>query len=171
MRVRTWLHCAISHWRMELTSLFGRCLGNDAMEVCGVARGNLQPQCLLHLCFAAPMQICMARTMASWGGGMWMAASWTKNRKSWNLILEAGFETQGKRAAAVKYTKKQLIFWQLLNRRKGAPICLGEDWINPLLGQVCCIYSTRSHIFPYLRKHGSLATMKRQQCYLPYLRH
>lgn len=39
-----------------------------------------------------------------------MAASWTKNRKAWNLILEAGCEAQRKRAAAVKYTKKHLIF-------------------------------------------------------------
>lgn len=42
-----------------------------------------------------PTQICRAESVASWGGKMWMVASWNKNKKSWNLILEAGREAQG----------------------------------------------------------------------------
>lgn len=51
------------------------------------------PSMHVHL---SPTQICRAGSAVSWGGGMWMEASWNKNKKkAWNLILEAGCAAQG----------------------------------------------------------------------------
>lgn len=78
-----------------------------------------------------------------------MKARWTKNRKSWNLILEASCEAQEDEGSFSEiHQEEHDILTLILSKRKETPVYLGENWINDFLGHVYFIYSTISHISP-----------------------
>lgn len=80
---------------------------------------------------------------------MWMVASWKKNKKSWNLILEAGREAQ-REEGSCREVDQEAHDVVLTNFERGGwnLACLGEDWIKLLLGLLCFLSLTRSLMSP-----------------------
>lgn len=117
-----------------------------------LTRGGLQPQCFLHLCFAASCRSAwtILRLHEEQGCGWQPVGLRTESPGIWSLRQAA--RHRGKRVATEKYTKSTWEFDKVWAVRKGIPVLLGEDWTNFLLDQLWIIYSTRSHMSSWLRK-------------------